>query len=131
MCYFYFLYPFQFQKLPCCMGFYCDFYQRYFFIVPINLRLVFSNISMFYFLLLLYFSIGPDFMFMHLYRVFQFSKMARISCCKNTHKDMLTKDPNFDVLLDTSGRITKTYQIEWPRVYSIFDNDDLSDIQND
>ena len=44
---------------------------------------------------------------------------------------MQTKDPNFDIFSDTSGRITETYQIEWPKVYSIFDNDDLSDIQND
>ena len=44
---------------------------------------------------------------------------------------MLTKDPNFDIFLDTSGRITNIYQIEWPKVYSIFDNDDLFDIQND
>ena len=57
--------------------------------------------------------------------------MARITRCKNTHKDMLTKDPNFNIFLDTSGRITETYQIDWPRVYSIFDNDDLLDIQND
>ena len=44
---------------------------------------------------------------------------------------MLTKDPNFNVFSDTSGRIAEIYQIEWPKVYSIFDNDDLSDIQND
>ena len=44
---------------------------------------------------------------------------------------MLTKDPNFGIFLDTSGRIdTDTYKIEWPRVYAIFDNDDFSDIQD-
>ena len=42
---------------------------------------------------------------------------------------MLTKDPNFGIFSNTSGRITDTYQIEWPRVYAIFDNDDFSDIQ--
>ena len=57
--------------------------------------------------------------------------MERITHCKSTHKDMLTKDPNFGIFLDASGRITETYQIDWPRVYSIFDNDDLSDIRND
>ena len=44
---------------------------------------------------------------------------------------MLTKDSNIDIFLDTSGRIIETYQIDWPMVYSIFDNDELSDIQND
>ena len=43
---------------------------------------------------------------------------------------MFTKDPNFGIFLDTSGRITDTYQIEWPRVYAIFDNDESFDIQN-
>ena len=43
---------------------------------------------------------------------------------------MLTKDPNFGIFLDTSGRITDAYQIKWPRVYAIFDNDEFSDIQN-
>ena len=44
---------------------------------------------------------------------------------------MLTKSPNFGIFSDTSGRITKTYQINQPRVYSIFYSDDLLDIQND
>ena len=44
---------------------------------------------------------------------------------------MLTKDPNFGIFSDTSGRVTKTYQIDWSRIYSIFDNENLSDIQND
>ena len=43
---------------------------------------------------------------------------------------MLTKDPNFGIFSYTSGRITDTYQIEWPRVYAIFDNDKFSDIQD-
>ena len=42
---------------------------------------------------------------------------------------MLTKDLNFGIFSDPYGRITDTYQIEWPRVYAIFDNDDFSDIQ--
>ena len=57
--------------------------------------------------------------------------MSWITRCKDTHKDMLTKDQNFSIFSHTSGRITEIYQIEWPKVYSIFDNDDLSDIQND
>ena len=56
--------------------------------------------------------------------------MAWITRCKNTHKYVLTKDPNFRIFSDTSGRIIKTYQIEWIRFYLIFDNDDLLDIQN-
>ena len=44
---------------------------------------------------------------------------------------MLIKDSNIDIFSDTIGRIIETYQIDWPMVYSIFDNDELSDIQND
>ena len=49
----------------------------------------------------------------------------------NTHKDILPKDINFDIFSDTSGRITETCQIDLLRAYSIFDIDDLSDIQTD
>ena len=44
---------------------------------------------------------------------------------------MLTKDPNFGIFSNTSGRVTETYQIDWSRIYSIFNNDDFSDIQED
>ena len=44
---------------------------------------------------------------------------------------MLTTDPKFGFLSYTSGRVNETYQIDWSRIYSFFDNDDLSDIQND
>ena len=44
---------------------------------------------------------------------------------------MLTKDPNFIVFSDTSGWVNETYQLDWSRVYSIFDNNDLSDFQDD
>ena len=44
---------------------------------------------------------------------------------------MLTKDPNFEVFSDTSGRVSETYQLDWSRIYSIFYNADLSDIQDD
>ena len=56
--------------------------------------------------------------------------MERSTRCKNLQKDMFTKDPNFGIFSDTSGRITETYQIEWSRVYEIFDNDKFSDIQD-
>ena len=70
-------------------------------------------------------------MFMCLAELFNLPKMAWITRYKNTHKDMLNKDPNFDIFLDTSGRITETYQINCPKVYSIFYNDDILDVGND
>ena len=56
--------------------------------------------------------------------------MARSTCCKNMEKDMFTKDSNFGISSDTNGRITEAYQLEWSRVYEIFDNDKFSDIQD-
>ena len=44
---------------------------------------------------------------------------------------MLTKDPNLGVFSDTSGQISETYQLDWSRIYSIFDNNDLSNFQGD
>ena len=43
---------------------------------------------------------------------------------------MLTKDPKFGIFSQTSGRITYTYHIEWPRVYTTLDNDKFFDIQD-
>ena len=59
------------------------------------------------------------------------SKTPQITWCKNLQKDMLTKDPNFSVFSDTSGWVSETYQLDWSRIYSIFDNDDLSYFQDD
>ena len=56
--------------------------------------------------------------------------MARSTRCKNLEKDMFTKDLNFGIFSNTNGRITETYQIEWSRVYEIFDNDKFSDFQD-
>ena len=44
---------------------------------------------------------------------------------------MLTKDPNFSVFSDTSGRVSETYQLDWSQIYSIFENNYLSDFQGD
>ena len=57
------------------------------------------------------------------------SKTPRITRSKNLQKDIFTKDPNFGVFFDTSGRVSKTYQLDWSQVYSIFDNNDLSYFQ--
>ena len=56
--------------------------------------------------------------------------MAISSRCKNLENDMFIKDPNFGIFSDTSGKITEAYQIEWSRVYEIFDNDKFSHIQD-
>ena len=42
-----------------------------------------------------------------------------------------TKDLNFGVFSDTSDWVSETYQLDWSRVYSIFDNNDLSYFQDD
>ena len=44
---------------------------------------------------------------------------------------MFTKDPNFGVFFYTSGWVYETYQLDWSWVYSIFDNNDLSNFQSD
>ena len=59
------------------------------------------------------------------------SKTPRFTRSKNIQKDMFTKDSNFGVFFYTSSRVTETYHLDQSRVYSIFDNNDLSDIQSD
>ena len=55
------------------------------------------------------------------------SKTPRITRSKKLQKVMLTRDPNFGVFADTSSHVSETYHLGWARVYSIFDNNDLSD----
>ena len=59
------------------------------------------------------------------------SKTPRFTRSKNIQKDMFTKDPNFSVFSHTSSRVAETYHLDWSRVYSIFNNNDLSDFQSD
>ena len=59
------------------------------------------------------------------------SKTPRITKSKNLQKDMFTRDSNFGVFSDTSSRVSETYHLDWAMVYSIFDNNDLSDFQSD
>ena len=56
--------------------------------------------------------------------------MERITHYKILQEEMLTKDLNFGIFSDPYGRITDTYQIEWPMFYAIFYNDDFSDTQS-
>ena len=45
---------------------------------------------------------------------------------------MMTKDLNFSVFSDTSGWVSETYQWDWSvQIYSIFNNNDISDLQYD
>ena len=59
------------------------------------------------------------------------SKTPRFTRSKHIQKDMFTKDLNFSVFSDTSSQVTKTYHLDWSRVYSIFDKNYLSDFKSD
>ena len=59
------------------------------------------------------------------------SKTPRFTKSKNLQKDMFTKDPKFGVFFYTSSRVTETYHLDCSQVYSIFDNNDLSNFQSD
>ena len=43
-------------------------------------------------------------------------------------QEQRSKDPNVEIFTDTSGRISENIYLVWSRIYSIFNNDDLSDI---
>ena len=59
------------------------------------------------------------------------SKTPIFTRSKNIQKEMFTKYLNFDVFSDTSNLVSETYHLDWSRVYSIFDNNDLSYFQGD
>ena len=59
------------------------------------------------------------------------SKTPRFTRSKNLQKDMFTRDSKFKVFSDTSSRVTETYHLDRSQVYSIFNNNDLSDFQSD
>ena len=58
------------------------------------------------------------------------SKTSWITCSKNLQKDMFPRDPNFGVFSDTYGQVSETYPLDWSQVYSIFNNNNLSDFHS-
>ena len=49
---------------------------------------------------------------------------------KNLLDDLKSRDPNVRVYTDTKGDVTETFTLDWSRIYSIFDNDDLLEVEN-
>ena len=59
------------------------------------------------------------------------STTSRNTRSKSALQDLKNKDPNASVFTDTSGYVSESLIIEWSRIYTIFDNDDLSSIDHD
>ena len=61
--------------------------------------------------------------------------MASLMPIKTRSKTVLqeqrSKDPNAETFTDTSGRVSENVNLNWSRIYSIFDNDDLLAIPQD
>ena len=41
------------------------------------------------------------------------------------------KEPNAEIFSGNSRKVSKTYHLDWPRIYTIFGNDDLCVILHD
>ena len=50
---------------------------------------------------------------------------------KSALQEKKNKDPNASVFTDTSGYVSESLIIDWPRIYTIFDNDDFSSFEHD
>ena len=46
-------------------------------------------------------------------------------------QEQKNKDPNASVFTDTNGYMSESLIIEWSRIYTIFNNDDLSSVDHD
>ena len=57
--------------------------------------------------------------------------MARSARSKTLIDEPESRDLNAKVYTDTEGAITETFALDWDHIYSIFDNDDLSKVEND
>ena len=57
--------------------------------------------------------------------------MAQSAISKNLINKPKSRDPNAGVYIDREGVVTETFTLDLARIYSIFDNDDLSEVEND
>ena len=57
--------------------------------------------------------------------------MSRNTRSKTSLNEQKNKDPNNGIFSYSNGRVSKTYHLDWSRIYSIFDNDDFSEIQHE
>ena len=57
--------------------------------------------------------------------------MPRKIRSKKALQEQRSKDPNAEMFTDTTGRISENVYVDWSRIYSIFDNNDLSAIPQD
>ena len=57
--------------------------------------------------------------------------MTRNTRSKTALQEQRNKDPNAGVLIDTNGYVSETLNIEWSRMYTIFNNDDFSCVDHD
>ena len=59
------------------------------------------------------------------------SATSRNTRSKSALQEQKNKDPNAGIFTDTSGYVSKSLIIEWSRIYTIFNNDDLSSVDHD
>ena len=59
------------------------------------------------------------------------SATTRNTRSKMALQEQKNKDPNDDVLTDTSGYVSDNSYLEWSRIYAIFDNDDFFCVAHD
>ena len=59
------------------------------------------------------------------------SATRRNTRSKSAFQEKKNKDPKAGVFTDTSGYVYESLIIEWSRIYTIFDNDDLSSVDHD
>ena len=61
----------------------------------------------------------------------KYTTMSINTRSKTAMHEQKNKGPNTIILVDTIGHVSETIHLDWSRIYSIFYNDDFSDIQND
>ena len=59
------------------------------------------------------------------------SSTSRNTRSKSSLRELKNKDRNASVFTDTSGYVSERLIIEWSRIYTVFDNDDLSSVDHD
>ena len=57
--------------------------------------------------------------------------MAQSARSKTLIDEPKYRDHNAGIYTETEGDVTKTFSLYWDHIYSIFDNDDLSEVEND
>ena len=115
-------------NLPRCVNLSSYFYQAISPVFTLVSGWLSSCLSKFELFIVVPLRISFNFMFVHSTEHGNIQNTSNYLVQKPSERHAYQRPKFWCRVSDTSGQVSETYQLDWSRVYSIFDNNDLSDL---